>query len=65
MAVLVTGGAGCIGSHMALALSDAGERVVTLDDLSIGFRDAIATQALAREKRLQAMRVREASRYAA
>ncbi|HTO79568.1 MAG TPA: UDP-glucose 4-epimerase GalE [Methylocystis sp.] len=41
MAVLVTGGAGYIGSHMALALVDAGEDVVVLDDLSTGFRWAV------------------------
>ena len=37
MTVLVTGGAGYIGSHTALALCDAGEDVVILDDLSTGF----------------------------
>src|SRR5262249_51458091 len=37
MTILVTGGAGYIGSHMVLALLDAGERVVVLDDLSTGF----------------------------
>ncbi len=36
--VLVTGGAGYIGSHAALALLDAGARVVILDDLSTGSR---------------------------
>ncbi len=41
MAVLVTGGAGYIGSHMMLALRDAGEDVVVLDDLSTGVRAAI------------------------
>ena len=41
MTVLVTGGAGYIGSHMALALIDAGEKVVVLDDLSTGFRWAV------------------------
>ena len=41
MTVLVTGGAGYIGSHMVLALLDAGERVVVLDNLSTGFRSAV------------------------
>jgi UDP-glucose 4-epimerase len=41
MAVLVTGGAGYIGSHMVYALSDAGEDVVVLDNLSTGFRWAV------------------------
>ncbi|BBF92921.1 UDP-glucose 4-epimerase GalE [Blastochloris tepida] len=41
MTVLVTGGAGYIGSHMVLALVDAGEKVVVLDNLSNGFRWAV------------------------
>jgi UDP-glucose 4-epimerase len=41
MTVLVTGGAGYIGSHMVHALADAGERVVVLDDLSTGFDWAV------------------------
>jgi UDP-glucose 4-epimerase len=41
MTVLVTGGAGYIGSHMVHALHDAGERVVVLDNLTTGFRWAI------------------------
>jgi UDP-glucose 4-epimerase len=36
MTVLVTGGAGYIGSHVSLSLLDRGERVVILDDLSTG-----------------------------
>ncbi|HWE79220.1 MAG TPA: UDP-glucose 4-epimerase GalE [Pseudolabrys sp.] len=38
MTVLVTGGAGYIGSHMVHELVDAGENVVVLDNLSTGFR---------------------------
>jgi UDP-glucose 4-epimerase len=41
MTVLVTGGAGYIGSHMVHALIDAGERVVVLDNLSTGFAWAV------------------------
>ncbi|MBO4223537.1 UDP-glucose 4-epimerase GalE [Bradyrhizobium neotropicale] len=37
MTVLVTGGAGYIGSHMVRALVDAGESVVVVDNLSTGF----------------------------
>jgi UDP-glucose 4-epimerase len=40
-AILVTGGAGYIGSHVVLQLVEAGERVVVLDDLSTGFREAV------------------------
>jgi UDP-glucose 4-epimerase len=40
-AVLVTGGAGYIGSHVARQLAERGERIVTLDNLSTGFRSAV------------------------
>jgi UDP-glucose 4-epimerase len=43
MSILVTGGAGYIGSHMVHELVDAGERVVVLDNLSTGFDWAVAT----------------------
>jgi len=45
MSILVTGGAGYIGSHMVLALADAGHEVVVLDNLSTGFRWAIDPRA--------------------
>src|ERR1700750_2099682 len=41
MSVLVTGGAGYIGSHMVLALAEAGESVVVVDNLSTGFSTAL------------------------
>jgi UDP-glucose 4-epimerase len=44
MAILVTGGAGYIGSHMVHELTDAGEAVVVLDNLSTGFRFLIPSQ---------------------
>src|SRR5690242_15874919 len=40
-AILVTGGAGYIGSHVVLQLTEAGERVVVVDDLSTGFRESV------------------------
>jgi len=39
--VLVTGGAGYIGSHAVLALKDAGWTVAIIDDLSTGSRDVV------------------------
>jgi UDP-glucose 4-epimerase len=42
MSILVTGGAGYIGSHMVYELADAGELVVVLDNLSTGFDWAVA-----------------------
>lgn len=42
MTVLVTGGAGYIGSHMVHELVDAGEKVVVLDSLATGFDWAVA-----------------------
>jgi UDP-glucose 4-epimerase len=39
--ILVTGGAGYIGSHVVLQLRERGESVVVLDDLSRGFRQAV------------------------
>jgi UDP-glucose 4-epimerase len=41
MTVLVTGGAGYIGSHMLLALQEANESLVVLDNLSTGSLSAI------------------------
>jgi UDP-glucose 4-epimerase len=45
MTVLVSGGAGYIGSHMVLALADAGIETVVIDNLSTGFHWAIAPAA--------------------
>ena len=39
--ILVTGGAGYIGSHVVLQLIEAGERVVVLDNLSTGFAESV------------------------
>lgn len=45
MAVLITGGAGYIGSQTVLAAIDAGEDVVVLDNLSTGFAEAVSSPA--------------------
>lgn len=45
MTILVTGGAGYIGSHMVLELLDQGQDVVVLDNLSTGFREAVQAPA--------------------
>ena len=41
MKILIVGGAGYIGSHMVKQLANAGHDVVTLDNLSYGYRDAV------------------------
>jgi len=40
---LVTGGAGYIGSHVVSQLGEAGERVIVLDNLAKGFRQAVTS----------------------
>ncbi len=45
MSVLVTGGAGYIGSHMVWQLLDGGEDVVVLDNLTTGARGLVAEKA--------------------
>jgi UDP-glucose 4-epimerase len=39
--ILVTGGAGYIGSHAVLALKQAGYEVIVLDNLSNGHRELV------------------------
>ena len=43
--ILVTGGAGFIGSHMTYGLLDRGDKVVVLDDLSTGVRSLVSPDA--------------------
>jgi len=45
MTILVTGGTGYIGSHMVLNLTDSGEKVVVLDNLSTGVKGNLAAAA--------------------
>ncbi|MEE8335619.1 MAG: UDP-glucose 4-epimerase GalE [Candidatus Neomarinimicrobiota bacterium] len=45
MKILVTGGAGYIGSHVVLDLCDAGNEVIVLDDLSAGFQSSVDPRA--------------------
>jgi UDP-glucose 4-epimerase len=45
MRILVTGGAGYIGSHVVLALLDAGYKVTIFDDLSLGFKSNVDERA--------------------
>jgi UDP-glucose 4-epimerase len=52
MAILVTGGAGYIGSVMVEQLVESGERVVVLDDLSRGHRGAVSGSAAFYEGRI-------------
>jgi UDP-glucose 4-epimerase len=60
--ILVTGGAGYIGSHTVLQLRARGERVVVLDNLATGFRQSVLDTPLIeanvgdREKVLEALR---------
>jgi UDP-glucose 4-epimerase len=46
MAVLITGGAGYIGSHTVYAAFERGEKVIVLDDLSAGNRGLVAEEAV-------------------
>jgi UDP-glucose 4-epimerase len=46
MAILITGGAGYIGSHMVYAAQERGEKVVVVDNLSTGNRGLVADGAV-------------------
>jgi UDP-glucose-4-epimerase GalE len=61
-AILVTGGAGYIGSHAAKALVDAGRRVVVYDNLSAGHREAVRWCELVEADLLDVSALREAIR---
>jgi len=61
-AVLVTGGAGYIGSHVAKALAQAGRPVVVLDNLSTGHRQAVRWSEFVEADMHDVSRVREVLR---
>src|SRR5450755_3654248 len=54
MKLLVTGGAGYIGSVVAAQLADDGHDVVVLDDLSTGHADAVPAAAFLRRGTIRA-----------
>jgi UDP-glucose 4-epimerase len=60
MRIVVTGGAGFIGSHTAALLCERGHDVVVVDDLSAGFRDAIAPDAKLVVAKVSAPEMRDA-----
>ena len=62
MSVLVTGGAGYIGSHAVLALLDAGHRVVVIDNLVTGFAWAVDPRATLVECAVEDAQVRDVIR---
>ncbi|MDB6131878.1 MAG: UDP-glucose 4-epimerase [Verrucomicrobiales bacterium] len=45
-AILVTGGAGYIGSHTVRLLAEAGEKIVVLDTLELGHRDSLISESV-------------------
>jgi UDP-glucose-4-epimerase GalE len=58
--IVVTGGAGYIGSHTAALLCERGHDVVVVDDLSAGFRDAVAPGAKLVVAKVSAPEMRDA-----
>ncbi len=62
MNVLVTGGAGYIGSHTVLKLKEKGHRTVIMDNLSRGYRDAIFADAFVESDIAESSRVEKVLR---
>ena len=58
MRVLVTGGAGYVGSVSVERLVEAGHEVVVLDDLTTGHRESVPPTRLARGRQLRRPRAR-------
>jgi UDP-glucose-4-epimerase GalE len=64
MRIVVTGGAGYIGSHMTALLVERGHEAIVVDDLSAGHRDAIAKGATLIEARVSDSKMRDACKGA-
>ncbi len=64
MRVVVTGGAGYIGSHMTALLIERGHEAIVVDDFSGGHRDAVAAGATLVEARVSDSKMKDACKGA-